>query len=173
MVLLNIILVFLSLPLFVFSSRSEPKIAVANTWNISRINLSRFTTVPIDQYANFSASFLLHRTIPVACPSERGPPQKEPRGPCGWRPSPIATQCEYGFTNKDILNVWRNCQTMSDMPEGEDEVLPDTQRRLKWRILDLQESIGEGGGAYKGVSKNGRSFKAVTIEVVQVFPNKS
>ena len=80
-------------------------------------------------------------------------------------------RCNYGFNNKDIVNGWRNCQTMSDMPDGEEEVLPDIQRRLKWRILDLEENMSEGGGAYNGVSKNGRSFKAVTIEVVQVFPN--
>ena len=71
------------------------------------------------------------------------------------------------------MNGWRNCQTMSDMPDGEEEVTQDIQRRLKWRILDLEENSGEGGGAYNGVSKNGRSFKSVTIEVVQVMTNTS
>jgi hypothetical protein len=58
---------------------------------------------------------------------------------------------------------------MTGMPEGEEEFLPDMQQRLKWRVLDLEESIGEAGGAYNGVSKNGRSFKTATIEVVQVL----
>jgi hypothetical protein len=69
------------------------------------------------------------------------------------------------------MNGWRNCQKMSDMPDGEGDVPRDVQRRLKWRVLDLEENIGEGGGAYNGVSKNGRSFKTVTIEVVQVLPD--
>ena len=169
---LILVLVLLSLP-FVFSSGLDPKIVVANTWNISQISFTRYTTVPIDQYANFSTSFVLHRTIEVGCPVRWETPPKEPRGPCGWRPSPITTRCNYGFNNKDIMNGWRNCQTMSDMPDGEEEVTQDIQRRLKWRILDLEENSGEGGGAYNGVSKNGRSFKSVTIEVVQVMTNTS
>ena len=165
------VLALLSLPLFVVSSALDSEIAAVNTWNISRVSYFRNTTVPIDQLSSLSVSFVLHRTIPIGCREERGPLPREPRGPCGWRPSPITTECEYGFETKDVVNGWRTCQKMTGMPEGEEEVLAATKRRLKWRVLDFEESIGEGGGAYNGVSKNGRSFKTATIEVAQIIPN--
>jgi hypothetical protein len=168
----NTLLVLLSLPLFVFSAELESGIAAVNTWNISQISFFRTTTVPIQQLSNFSTSFTLHRTIPVPCRTDRGPAPHGPIAPCGWRPSPIITWCSYGYTSKDVVDGWRTCQKMTDMPDGEDEFLPDMQQRLKWRVLDLEESIGETGGAYNGVSKNGRSFKTVTIEVVQALPDK-
>jgi hypothetical protein len=167
----NTMLVLLSLPLFVFSLELEPGFDVVNTWNISQISFFRNTTIPIGEFSSLSTQFTLQRTIPVVCGFERGPAPKEPRKPCSWRPSPIATRCNYARSSKDIVNGWHNCQEMSNMPEGEEEVLPDIQRRLKWRVIDIEESIGEGGGPRNGVSKNGKSFKTMTIEVVQVFPN--
>ena len=82
----------------------------------------------------------------------------------------VAVECNHKPETLDTVNGWRTCDRMSELPEGEQIMGSEMQKRLKWRVIDLHEDTGVKGGPYDGVPKTGITFRDATVEIVQAIP---
>jgi hypothetical protein len=171
------LLSILSLLTVSFSQVSKPlpmsPDIVNNTWSINGLVFSRNTTVPNTGVAISFAMFSLYRSILIRCPRLLQSPESLLR-PCLWQPSLIPVECIYYSKTFNSTEDWWSCPTIKDMPEGEQEVAADFQRRLKWRMMDLQEDVVVKNGSYDEETDDGYKemieFRSVTIEIVQAIP---
>jgi hypothetical protein len=129
-----------------------------NIWSLNMFRPYRNGSLPLSDPASITGTFDIAPTIRNRCTPQVMTPFGQSWPPCPpfRRDGLSATlSCESGNQAK---NEWRTCQRWMNMPLGFEEVMPQQQAALKWRIRDVVE---------EEVTRLG--LRSLQLEVVQVI----
>jgi hypothetical protein len=85
------------------------------------------------------ASFSLFRSYYEPCPEDEFSEGMRVY-PCGWLVPNNPIACS-GDPSGNTTNQWHTCTQYPKAVEGEQQVLPERQKWLRWRVFDLEESV--------------------------------
>jgi hypothetical protein len=129
-----------------------------NIWSLNSFYPYRNGSLPLSDPASITGTFAIAPTIRNTCKPLVTTPFGQTWPPCPpfRRDSLSATlSCSSGNQAKE---VWRTCQRWMNMPLGFEEIMPQQQAALKWRIRDVVE---------EEVTRLG--LRSLQLEVVQVI----
>jgi hypothetical protein len=124
-----------------------------NQWTIFNTRLLQSPPGPGEKAISIAGSFYLTRT-------------KQRCGRhgdyCQYNPmSNYHVVCSHDIKGPMDSNGWRDCQSFSDVPEGDEEISPTLKDRLKWRLVDFT------------LGKDRKPFETVTYQVVNAIRSAS
>jgi hypothetical protein len=158
MVAIAIISILVAYALFGGSATAETY--DENIWSLTMFSPFRNASLPLSDPASIIATFDITPTIRNTC--RAGVTLTTPWGQT-WPLCPLfrrdGLSAVLSFDSADqTKQEWRTCQRWKNMPFGFDEILPQHQAKLKWRIRDVVE---------EEVTMYG--LRSVQLEVVQVI----
>jgi hypothetical protein len=112
-----------------------------NHWKIETLAIHR------DKVSKkLGANFVLYRSIWTPCVPARLPEQDAERTTCFWQISRDPVHCK---AESFDLDKWQSCQYHLYRVDGERKVSAETNRRLKWRVYEDNNSYNDTTGPLK------------------------